>query len=52
LVFILKLANRRRLLGDAANGPALRVLATVIVAAVSLMSGIVVVQTVLGWFGL
>jgi Mn2+/Fe2+ NRAMP family transporter len=52
LVFILKLANRRSLLGDAANGPVMRVLAGVIVAAVSVMSGIVVVQTVVGWFGL
>ena len=40
------------LLGDAANGPAMRVLAFVIVAAVSVMSAIVVIQTVVGWFGL
>jgi Mn2+/Fe2+ NRAMP family transporter len=52
LVFILKLTNRRSLLGDAANGPVLRVLGFLIVAGVSLMSGIVVVQTVLGWFGI
>jgi Mn2+/Fe2+ NRAMP family transporter len=52
LVFILKLANRRSLLGDAANGPVLRVVATLIVAAVSILSAVVVIQTVLGWFGL
>jgi len=51
LVFILKLTNRRSLLGDAANGPVLRVLGFLIVAGVSLMSAIVVGQTVLGWFG-
>jgi NRAMP (natural resistance-associated macrophage protein)-like metal ion transporter len=51
LVFILILANRRRLLGAAANGPAFRALATVCVAAVSAMSAVVVGQTVLGWFG-
>ncbi len=51
LVFILLLANRRRLLGDAANGPIFRVVATVVVIAISALSAIIVVQTVLGWFG-
>ncbi|MCU4185675.1 divalent metal cation transporter [Acidiferrimicrobium sp. IK] len=51
LVFILILANRRSLLGRAANGPALRVVATVVVIGVSAMSLAVVGQTVLGWFG-
>jgi Mn2+/Fe2+ NRAMP family transporter len=52
LVFILKLANRRSLLGDAANGPVLRVVGALIVAGVSFMSAVVVIETVLGWFGL
>jgi Mn2+/Fe2+ NRAMP family transporter len=51
LVFILVLANRRRLLGDAANKPAFRVVATICVAAVATMAAILVVQTILGWFG-
>lgn len=52
LVFILILANRRRLLGDAANGPAFRVVATICVAAVAAMAAILIGQTVLGWFGI
>ena len=52
LVFILILANRRSVLGDAVNGPIFRVVATVCVTAVSLMSAIVVVQSVLPWFGI
>ena len=51
LVFILILANRRRLLGDAANGPVFRVVATIAVAGVATMALILVVQTILGWFG-
>jgi Mn2+/Fe2+ NRAMP family transporter len=51
LVFILILANRRSVLGDAANGPVFRVIATVSVAAVGTMAAAVVGQTVLGWFG-
>jgi Mn2+/Fe2+ NRAMP family transporter len=51
LVFILVLANRRRLLGDAANGPVFRVVATVAVLGVATMAAILVVQTILGWFG-
>ena len=51
LTFILVLANRRSLLGDAANGPVFRVVATASVLAVSAMAAIVVGQTVLGWFG-
>jgi Mn2+/Fe2+ NRAMP family transporter len=49
LVFILVLANRRRLLGDASNGPVFRVVATICVAAVATMAATLVVQTVLGW---
>ena len=52
LIFILTLANRRSLLGDAANGPIFRVVATISVIGVSLMSAIVVVQTVLPWVGI
>jgi Mn2+/Fe2+ NRAMP family transporter len=52
LVFILILANRRSLLGAAANGPVFRLVATVSIVAVSAMSGIVVVQTVLPWVGI
>jgi NRAMP (natural resistance-associated macrophage protein)-like metal ion transporter len=52
LVFILVLANRRSLLGDAANGPIFRAVATLSVLGVSIMSAIVVVQTVLPWVGI
>jgi NRAMP (natural resistance-associated macrophage protein)-like metal ion transporter len=52
LVFILILANRRSLLGDAVNGPIFKVVATACVVAVSAMSAIVVVQTVLPWIGI
>jgi Mn2+/Fe2+ NRAMP family transporter len=52
LVFILILANRRRLLGEAANGPVFKVVATVAVVGVGAMATTLVAQTVLGWFGL
>ncbi|MBU3701325.1 MAG: divalent metal cation transporter, partial [Acidimicrobiia bacterium] len=52
LLFILLLANRRSVLGDAANGPRLRALATVIVVVVAVLAAVVLVQTVAGWFGL
>src|SRR5205085_10322431 len=51
LVFILILANRRSLLGNAANGPLLRVAAFVCVVAVGTLSFVVFTQTVLGWLG-
>ena len=51
LVFILILANRRRLLGEAANGRAFRVVATICVAAVAAMAATLILQTVAGWFG-
>jgi len=51
LVFILVLANRRSLLGAAANGPVYRVVATIAVISVAAMAITLVVQTVLGWFG-
>ena len=52
LVFILVLANRRRLLGEAANGPVFRVVATVSVAAVAGMAGTLILQTIGGWVGI
>jgi Mn2+/Fe2+ NRAMP family transporter len=52
LTFILILANRRSVLGDAANGRKLKVLATVCVAVVAVLAAVVLVQTVLGWFGI
>ncbi|MFJ3303802.1 hypothetical protein ACIPSA_11845 [Streptomyces sp. NPDC086549] len=45
------LTNRRSVLGDAASGPRHRIAATVVVG-VGGMSTILLVQTVLGWFGL
>ena len=48
LTFILVLANRRSVLGTAANGPVHRVVATVCVVAIALMAVAVVVQTVAG----
>lgn len=52
LAFILILANRRSLLGDAANGPVFRKVAFVCICAVGTLSTVVFVQTVLGWLGL
>ena len=49
LTFILLLANRRSVLGDAVNGRKLKVLATACVSVV--LAAVVLVQTVLGWFG-
>jgi Mn2+/Fe2+ NRAMP family transporter len=52
LVFILIMANRRSLLGTAANGPIFRLVATASIVSVSAMSAIVVVQAVLPWLGI
>lgn len=49
LVFVLVLANRSSVLGDAANGPWFRRAAALCVTAVSILSVIVLVQTVAGW---
>ena len=49
LAYILILANRRSVLGDAANGPRFRALATLCVVLVSVLSAVVLVQTVAGW---
>ena len=52
LVFLLLLANRRSVLGDAVNSPKFRVVATICVAAIAVLAILVVIQTVLGWTGL
>jgi Mn2+/Fe2+ NRAMP family transporter len=52
LVYLLILANKRSLLGDAANGPVFRTVATVCIALVSVLSLTVLTQTILGWFGI
>jgi Mn2+/Fe2+ NRAMP family transporter len=49
LTYILILANRRSVLGAAANGPVFRTVATVCVAVVGVLSALVLVQTVSGW---
>ncbi len=51
LLFILVLANRRSLLGSAANGPVARVLGAITVVTVGGFAAFLVLQTVLGWFG-
>lgn len=48
LVFVLILANRRSVLGSAANGPVYRAVATVCVAAVAVLALAVVVLKILG----
>lgn len=51
LVFILVLANRRSVLGKAANGPVARVIAGISVGGVGILALVIVGQTVLSWFG-
>ena len=51
LVYILILANRRSVLGDAANGRVFRVVAGICVIGISVMSILLLGQTVLGLFG-
>jgi Mn2+/Fe2+ NRAMP family transporter len=51
LVFILVLANRSSVLGDAANGRAFRVVATTCIAIVGALAVLVLAMTVAGWFG-
>lgn len=51
LIYLLVLANKRSLLGEAANGPVFRAVATTCIAIVSILSLTVLIQTVLGWFG-
>ena len=52
LTFILILANRRSVLGDAVNGRKFKVVAAICVFVVSVLAATVLVLTVLGWFGL
>ncbi|MCP8706790.1 divalent metal cation transporter [Streptomyces sp. AC04842] len=52
LAYVLTLANRRSVLGDAANGPVFRAVATVCVSVTALLSAIVLLQTLLGWLGI
>ncbi len=52
LIFILILANRRSVLGNAANGPKLKAAALVCVAVIAVLAVVVLVQTVAGWLGL
>ena len=52
LILILVLANRRSLLGSAANGPFARWVGGLAIVAVAVVAGVYVVLTVLGWFGL
>jgi Mn2+/Fe2+ NRAMP family transporter len=52
LVFILILANRRSVLGPAANGPIFRIVATTSVVAVAGLSTLLLAETVLSWFGI
>jgi len=52
LIFILILANRRSVLGDAVNGPRFRVVATICVVAVGTTAMAVVITTVASWFGI
>jgi Mn2+/Fe2+ NRAMP family transporter len=51
LVYLLILTNRRSLLGEHANKRGFRIVATVVVVGVATMSTILLVDTVLGWFG-
>ena len=52
LILILVLANRRSLLGQAANGRLARWLGGLCIVAVAVVASVYVVLTVLGWFGL
>jgi Mn2+/Fe2+ NRAMP family transporter len=52
LSYVLVLANRRTLLGSAANGRAFRITATVCVAVIAVMAAAVLGLTVAGWFGI
>ena len=52
LIFILILANRRAVLGNAANGPKFKAAALVCVVVIAVLAVVVLVQTVAGWLGL
>ena len=49
---MLILANRASVLGGAKNGRVFKVVATISVVVVAILSAIVLVQTVLSWFGI
>jgi Mn2+/Fe2+ NRAMP family transporter len=49
LIYILVLANRRDVLGDAANKPLFRAAATIAVTAIGAMSLLLLGQTLVGW---
>ena len=51
LILILILANRRSLLGSAANGPWARWLGGISIVSVAAVASLYVAQTILGWFG-
>jgi Mn2+/Fe2+ NRAMP family transporter len=51
LILILVLANRRSLLGSAANGPLARWVGGISITAVAAVASVYVVQTLLSWFG-
>jgi Mn2+/Fe2+ NRAMP family transporter len=48
LTFVIILANRRSLLGDAVNGPVLRVVSALVVVVISVLAATVFAQNVLG----
>ncbi len=50
LIFILALANKKSLLGKAANGRVFKVVATVVTVSVSALCAIVLIQTLAGFF--
>jgi Mn2+/Fe2+ NRAMP family transporter len=52
LTFVLILANRRTVLGNAVNGPRFRVVASISVAVIATMAILVLLQTVAGWLHL
>jgi Mn2+/Fe2+ NRAMP family transporter len=51
LILILVLANRRSLLGTAANGPFARTVGGLAIVSVAAVAAVYVVLTVLSWFG-
>ena len=51
LTYILILANKKSLLGTAANSPLFKSVATVCVVVIAMLSLVVVTTTVGGWFG-
>jgi Mn2+/Fe2+ NRAMP family transporter len=52
LFSILRLVNNRRLMGDMTNGPLYNAVARIATLLVTALSIVLLVTTVLGWFGL